>query len=124
MPAEAATGAGAGRLGLEVSGQGEANKAEFCSGKNGPCDADGVDKSSDGDPSAGLGDLTEAASMWANETKNELALVSKRYLMPHTWWVCLIIRACRLRDALVVVVFHFNNLYALVFVVLWAIPDK
>jgi hypothetical protein len=60
----AETGDGAGRLGPEVSAQAEGvNNPEFRSGKNGPGDSAGVDKLSEGDPSAGVGDLTEAASM-------------------------------------------------------------
>lgn len=63
--AVAETGDGAGRLGPEVSAQGEGGTSnpELRSGKNGPGDA-----ARDGDPNAGVGDLTEAASMWAKET--------------------------------------------------------
>ena len=58
--AAADTGDGAGRLGPEgVFAQVEevgTSKPEFRSGRNGVCDAGGVDKSSDNNPGAGLGD--------------------------------------------------------------------
>lgn len=41
-----------------------------------------------------------------------------------TWWLRQVIRACRLCDALVVIVLHFDDLYTLVFGVFWAITDE
>src|SRR6266702_2699680 len=44
--------------------------------------------------------------------------------MPLTWWLCLVVGACRLCDALVVVVLNFDDFYTLVFGDLWAVANK
>ena len=118
--AVAEIGEGAGRFGPEGSAQveGGTSNPEFRSGKNGPGDA-----ASDGVPSAGVGDLTEAASMWAKETLIHVSAYETGRQMAPTRWVCLV-RACRLCDALVVIILNFYDLYTLVFGVLWAVSDK